>query len=960
MLLDYEYSRDKKQVSISYIKDDGNKEVLHFDNVSRFKSYYYKTDGPFTTWNDCRCDIKYTTRPSKFDLKEFIFDLSEDIQQKINKRVFPKLYTFDIETQIKSRFEFTDPRDADQPVLTISVVSPNMNAMVLGIRKLSDNQIKSVESKFHDYLDAIPFYRDMNFGFKPKFKYVYFETEESMLRWFLEHVVAKVPVLAGWNSILYDWCYITNRIKNFYPNLSVKMSSITNTLTLKNYENLKGEKVSLYQPVHTLILDMMDVIGNNDWVVMPIKESMNLDYIAHESIGANKIEYEGSLQDLYEEDYERYVYYNLIDSILVQLIDKKFKTMDSIYMESIYCTEKIGSCFSKIALTEALILKDFRKRGVKIVWDRDENIVRGKLLGAYVKQPTPGRYGMVVCNDYASLYPSTMITNNLSFDNLIGTFYDEHELVKYADINKYVIVGPIVFENIGSSASPRTGRQIGIFLDEDRLKKYREDKNYFVSVNGHVYKNDKQYTLGRIEETLYNERKISKYLAKKLDAQVISDIDHIINKKSKEMHEYDQQMIECLAGIGYDIKKGDDLKNFSTEDLNELKRLVKLEIAYHGNLEQAIKNMMNSIYGGSSNVAFYWFNLSLARDITGEARNNTMMMERHLKDFWYNNWLKDPKLLKMQKDHNWITDEYKFKALTDWNPVVYGDTDSLYIEYQTLIDCIQGSDKWSVRQRLDFVLELNLNFLDQHNNDFIREYYEARHAWNPGFNKFELETVNKAGVWLNVKKRYGQILLYKDGKYFDEDNLPIKAKGLELIKSSYPKLARKILSDMMRFLLDYDGKYLVQELNLLNVKYLQEFRKASIEDICANVKCNTYAKYVEDDSGEYLKLAPKAPANVQALARLNWLNNKYKLGTEPLYGGKIKMYCIEGSSAKNGDMYFGFESNKYPKWAEKHAPVDRVRMYEKYVLAPFNRILEDIKMPLMTSDGCIQIDLFNL
>ena len=101
-------------------------------------------------------------------------------------------------------------------------------------------------------------------------------------------------------------------------------------MSYKNYTDMKGDKVGLQIPCHTLILDMMDVVGSFDMVIMPIKESLSLDYIASESIGMNKIKYDGDLQKLFETDYSTYVFYNAIDSILVQLIDKRFKTLQNI------------------------------------------------------------------------------------------------------------------------------------------------------------------------------------------------------------------------------------------------------------------------------------------------------------------------------------------------------------------------------------------------------------------------------------------------------------------------------------------------------------------------------------------------------------------------------------------------------------------------------------------------------
>lgn len=961
MILDYGYDKNIKQMSISYIDENGNKKILHYDNLQRFRTYYYTPSGRYNTWDEAKCDVKMTSDPSKFDLKEFIYNLDEETQKKINGKTFPKLYSWDIETQIKSQTEFTDPTVADMPVLTISVVAPNLSAIVLGTRTLEDPAVENIRRQYFDYLESIPFYQENRDLFEPKFQYIYFETEEAMLKWFLKNIVAKVPILAGWNSIGYDWCYVTSRIRNFYPNISIKDSSWTKTLTFKNYTNQRKEDIRLPHPMHTLVLDMMDIIDTEDAVVMPIKESLNLDYIAHESLGANKIEYSGSLQDLYNTDYPRYVFYNCIDSVLVQLIDKRFKTMDHIYMYSIYCTEKIGSCFSKIALTEALILKDFRERDVKIVYEKKEQVERGRLLGAHVNIPVPGLHNYVVCNDFSSLYPRSIECCNLSFDNFLGTYYNDVELDKYRKNPAYIVIGPNVFKNDGTFDKPHLGDFIGQYLDDESLEPYRKDPKYFVSVNGSVYKNDKQYTIPRIQSTLYNLRKVNKYISKKLDAQVMSDISHIKENHPGEMHQYDDDVIKKLEELGFVIKCGEDVRKMSKERLHEFEKEVRREIIYCANMEQATKLMMNSIYGGTSHVSFYWFNISVANDITGEGRNLKLMMIDHLSRFWKENWVGMKEWHKKWGIEVDTAKAHDIFSVTDYKPIIYGDTDSTYMEYQSLIDTVIGSEKWTREQKRDFVLKVNLEFLDDHNNQFITEYYKTRHANRPYVHAYELETLALRGCWINVKKRYGQILLYKDGKYFDMDNLPVKVKGLEVIKSSYPAISRKFLKNMLKFMLEYDGKYLSQELNLLNIKQREEWNSAPIEDICANVRCNKYIDYVADDTKE-LVLKPKCPPNVQALARYNWLNNTHKFGAEPLYGGKIKQYIVKQTSRKTKstqvDQFFGFESNKYPKWADEYAPIDRSKMYQNYVLDPINRILEAVGMPKLMIDGSIQMGLF--
>ena len=89
--------------------------------------------------------------------------------------------------------------------------------------------------------------------------------------------------------------------------------------------------------------------------------------------------------------------------------------------------------------------------------------------------------------------------------------------------------------------------------------------------------------------------------------------------------------------------------------------------------------------------------------------------------------------------------------------MVYGDTDSAYLSYNQLLNTIEGVENWSIEQKTEFIVRLNTEFLDQHNNEYIDEYYKSRHAQS--CHSFELETVALSGVWLDVKKRYAQILL---------------------------------------------------------------------------------------------------------------------------------------------------------------------------------------------------------
>jgi DNA polymerase elongation subunit (family B) len=954
MILDYNYNKTKKTLSISYIDENGMKDIKN-ENVQRFKTYQLSPTGKYVNWDGASCTTAYTESPHTFDIRTYFEEMADKYKKLIHGKTNPRLYTFDIETEISD--EFPEPEEAKFPITTISIASPECNVIVLGTKELGEGGIDNLQRRLDDYLGKSKFFNGLNIA-RPYIKYMKFDSEGDMLSYFFKSIVAKVPILAGWNSIMFDWQYIQNRVKGYYPNVSLASCSFNETLTAKKYTDMRNNQVTLLMPNHTLIVDMMDVIGNFDMVVMPIKESLSLDYIASESIGMNKIKYDGDLQKLYNEDYSTYVFYNAIDSILVQLIDKRFKTLNNIYTQALYCKEKIGACFSKIALTQALFFNYFYEHNIKIVPVRRDEVERGTLIGAYVRVPTPGKHNFVFYNDFASLYPSTIITCNMSIENIVGTFYDERALRPYKqDKAKYIVVGGAVYENAGTIGKPKLGKFVKYCLQEDVLDKYRVNKNYFVSVNGTVYKNDKPYAFKNIQATLKANRNTGKYLAKQLEALVISDIDHLISGHTTKHQQYPENISNTLKSLGYNIECTGDLEKL---DLVALKSIVKNEIEYNTSFEQAMKLLGNSMYGGSSHVGFYWFNMPLANDITGEARNIIHKMESHIPEYMAENW---SKMVDFHKKHGInLKPNLRSKYISDCLSICYGDTDSLYISYNGLIDSIEGSDKLTMEKKLSIIVDLNTGFLDSHNREYMKEYYKSRHV--ESVQNFELETVALSGVWLDVKKRYAQILLWKDGKTYDIDNLPMKIKGLEMVKSSYPKQAREGLKRMVRYLLEIDDKdYLLQKLNMKMMEEKSKFYQADLEDICGNVGVQNYVKYIDDDADPMgLKVAPKCPYNVRALGNYNWIRNVHNLPGDPLYGGKIKWYCFYPNGVKSKKKqdpdYFAFQSRNYPKWADTYAPICKDAMFQRTMMEPFNRIIEAVGIGTLNTDGSIQMGLF--
>ena len=1130
MILDYSYNKHKRVLSVSYVKENGMKDIMNF-NVYRFKTYYSNPNGRYMNWDGDRCDVKWTDKPDKFDLKTYMEELAPEYKTKLQGRTSPKLYTWDIEVVSD---EFPNANEAKYPIVTISICSPDCNVVILGTKDLGNGGNEYLTEHFNDYMSKLEYFKTTGLAM-PTIKYIKFPNEREMLIYFLRNIVAKVPVLAGWNSMLFDWQYVQNRIRGFYPDINLNMASCNYATDFKNYTDMVGNKVRLTIPTHTVMLDMMEVI-ESDYVVLPVKESLSLDYIAYESLGVNKIEYEGTLYDLYYDDYQKYVYYNAADSVLVQLIDKRFKTLQNIYTQALYCREKIGAAFSKIAVSEALVFNYYYDNGIKIIPDRKQDVDRGILVGAYVRTPTPGKHNYVCCNDFASLYPSTIITCNLSFENFVGTFYDEAALAKYSDRKQYIIVGGNVHKNDGTIEKPKLGDMICRCLDEKTLDKYRANPKYFVSVNGHVYDNDKDYAFKIIQSTLKANRNSFKYLAKQLYAIVMTDVDHILADTEVKPQRYSDNIVEALKNMGYNIKGTLDIVNMAN-DIEALKQFaLKLatEIEFYTSFEQAMKLLGNSMYGGSSHKSFFWFNMYLANDITGEARKVIKLMENHIPEYIREEW---PKMTDVHKELGITVDPIKAEALlkasgkNSYVDVIYGDTDSvesnsliniklpdnttktitieelynnygtsnagstlaghesvatdvkilnwdetnklhygnpkriirhkvskpkwrlktksgkeifvtndhsmivfrngqklevkprdilpsdkilivisleyifdeievcecigmfddeyvydiemidethtfiandilvhnsLYISYENLVKSIDNWESISPEERGRIVVDFNTKYLDAHNREVMAEHYKNRHVVS--VQNFELETLALSGVWLDVKKRYAQILLWKDGKtYSIAEGLPMKSKGLELIKASYPKQTREGLQRLTRYLLEDSGdsQYLLHRLNAKMQEEKRLYFEADIDDICASMKVNGYKQYMICDNDPYggLMVKPKCPANVRAAGNYNRLRQIHKLPGDPIYGGKVKYYvyypdgAIPKKNGKGNVEYFAYQAKNYPKWADTYAPVARGLMFQKFTMDPFNRILEAIGIGTLNLDGSVQMGL---
>lgn len=509
MIIDRTWNKREQKLTISYVDKQGNRQFYH-KYLHHIKTYEYDPNGKYDTWNGKKCSAVYKDTsnytPNEFDILEFMYELDKPMLDILHAQYFPKLYFFDIETEYSDEFPYPDK--AEYKVTAISLVGPDMSCIVFGLHDLNEASKKLFRDRYMDFINNNEFAKNIlkAQGHEPKVLYQYFDSEQDLLKHFFNIIMTKVSAIAGWNSYRFDWLYLVNRIKRLFGDgeatKMVKNGSPTHEIRMIQFEEMDGTRIRVMAPSHTLVLDYMELVKQYDYILRPY-ESYSLDWVGEHGVKANKIKYDGGLQQLYERDPEWYYFYNAVDSLIGMLIHKRLKCLESPCAVDSVTLVPLMAAMGQVALTTANVFEEFYKDNKKVVWDYDA-IERNKAeyKGAFCGC-VPGRYSYCVCDDYASLYPSQIITCNMSFENV--------------HLNK---VGP-----------DSLGRYVVAPWSPQQLEEFKKDPNYFVTVNGNVYKNDKDYAFKRLQKRVKDNRAIYKYTGQKIDSELLVEIDRLIKEK---------------------------------------------------------------------------------------------------------------------------------------------------------------------------------------------------------------------------------------------------------------------------------------------------------------------------------------------------------------------------------------------------------------------------------------------
>jgi len=314
-----------------------------------------------------------------------------------------------------------------------------------------------------------------------------FRDERDMLMKYLElYEMINPTIVTGWNIDYFDTPMLYNRIKRLLGEKHANRLSPIGQCFWSPYRKR-------FFMAGVSYLDYLALYKNFTYSEL---DSYRLDSIAQRELKRGKIEYDGNLDILFKEDIEKFIEYNLVDVELVVEFDNKLQFIDTArgichaghvpYEDFVYSSKYLEGALLTYLKRKNIVAPnkpaDRRERMQEI---NDNN--QEKFIGAYVKAPIVGKYEWIYDLDLTSLYPSIIMSINISPETKVGR-------IKDWDAQEY-LKGTRDMYYIGENA-----------ITKENLKKYLEESKFSIASNGVLYRTDVVGCIPDILDTWFKQR----------------------------------------------------------------------------------------------------------------------------------------------------------------------------------------------------------------------------------------------------------------------------------------------------------------------------------------------------------------------------------------------------------------------------------------------------------------------
>ena len=628
----------------------------------------------------------------------------------------PKLQTafFDIEVDFDPVRGFSKPADPFNPITAITVYLDWLNKTVTLAsppKSMSWETAQEIADRFDNCF--------------------LFERETDLLGAFFD-LIEDADVLSGWNSEGFDIPYMVMRTKRILSKDDCRRFCLWGQYPKeRTFERFGAENLT-FDLIGRVHLDYMQLYRKYTYEE---RHSYSLDAIGEHELDERKVAYEGTLDQLYNKDFEKFIDYNRQDALLVAKLDKKLRFLDLANELAHDNTVLLQTTMGAVAVTEQAIINEAHQLGL-IVPNRKGRDDQGdtQAAGAYVAFPKRGMHDWVGAIDINSLYPSAIRALNMGPETIVGQLRpimtDRYIQDKITAGSSFADAWENMFGSLEYTAvmENQPGTEITIDWEDgsSTLHSAAEiwriifDSNqpWTLSANGTIFTYEKKGVIPGLLERWYAERK--EMQTKKKEAETPED------------------------------------KAFWDK-----RQLVK-------------KINLNSLYGAILNPGCRFFDKRIGQSTTLTGR----IIARHM-DAYINEC---------------IMGEYDHVG----ESIIYGDTDSCYFTAWPAVkdEVAAGRMEWSKEtcvQLYDTIADqVNASF-----PGFMERACHCPRSMGELI-KGGRELVAEKGLYIK-KKRYAVLIFDLEGHRLDTHGKPgkVKAMGLDLKRSDTPKVVQDFLSELL-------------------------------------------------------------------------------------------------------------------------------------------------------------------
>ena len=628
---------------------------------------------------------------------------------------------FDIEVAFDRVKGFADPSDPFNPVTAVSVHCSWLNKLITLCIKPDGMDVATAESIVRRFDDTL-----------------LCESEEELLEHFMT-LIDNADVISGWNSEGYDVPYMVNRISRLLGADHTKRFCLWDMRPKRREFEKYGKTSETYDFVGRVHLDYLELYRKYTYHEM---HSYRLDAIGEYELGERKIQYEGTLDQLYNNDFEKFIEYNRQDTLLLVKLDNKLQYIDLVNVLAHANTVTLRTTMGAVAVTDQAIINEAHGRGLMVPDRKQSSSDETQAAGAYVAYPKKGMHDWIGSMDLNSLYPSLIRALNMSTETIIGQVRQvrtKEELKQwlsegkgFADFwdGKFNVYeyDEIMNRNVGYDVI--IDWEDGLSTEMSAAQAYEtiflSGNPWMLSANGTIFTYEKQGIIPGLLARWYSERK---------DLQ----------KKAKSTT---------------------DPKEFEFWDKRQLVKKINL----------------NSLYGALLNAGSRFFDHRMGQSTTLTGR----CVARHM----------------ASKVNEMFTGEYDHTGKS----IIYGDTDSCYFSgypiYREQID--SGDISWNKEKVIELydavAEEVNASFVG-----FMNQAFNCPATYGEVI-KAGREVVASKGLYITKKRYAVLIYDKEGKRVDKDQPGEIKAMGLDLKRADTPEFMQKFLERILLMVLNGQDK----------------------------------------------------------------------------------------------------------------------------------------------------------